>query len=97
MQEAQTHLGILIQGMWGMEAETLLFISQVILEVSTLTDLKETLSPSGSRKERFFYKFEHDNITFPNNAGAPTSFINNRSSVSPMNVYKGHRGWLRSR
>lgn len=42
VQEAQTHLGILIQGMWGMEAETLLFISQVILEVSTLTDLKET-------------------------------------------------------
>ena len=41
VQEAQTHLGILIQGMWGMEAETLLFISQVMLEVSTLTDLKE--------------------------------------------------------
>ena len=57
----------------------------------------DLISPSGSRKERFFYKFEHDNITFPNNAGAPTSFINNRSSVSPMNVYKGHRGWLRSR
>ena len=57
----------------------------------------DLISLSGSRKERFFYKFEHDNITFPNNAGAPTSFINYRSLVSPVNVYKGHRGWLRSR
>ena len=56
----------------------------------------DLISLSGSRKERFFCKFEHDKITFPNNAGSPTSFINNRSSASPVNVYTGHRGWFRS-
>ena len=55
------------------------------------------MSLSRSRKERF--RFEGDSVTFPINARAPSSFTNNRSSASPspVNLYRGHRGWLSSR